>query len=441
MVNPKACIVALSFLAAILAVAPAVQAADQAYSLSPKVKDTYSAITAQPAVKKGLDFIKADHNGTVAEQKQINSIPSPPFKEQKRAADYLKRLSASGLTNVAMDKEGNVCGTMQGTGKRPKLLVAAHMDTVFPEGTNLALTEKNGVLHAPGIADNARGLASLLGVVRAFRIAGIKPVGDIMFCGNVGEEGLGDLRGVKALFRDNKDIDGFIAIDGTEAEGIVYLATGSHRYEVTYKGPGGHSFQRFGLPSAIHAMGRAIARIADLETPKKPKTTFTVGTVKGGTSVNSIAAEASMLMDMRSDSETELLAFEAKFLDIVKKAAAEENTRWGSDKITVDIKLVGNRPAGTQPSDAVIVQTSWAATNAVGLSPKLKGASSTDTNQPLSLGIPAVTLASGGTEQGNHSVSESWDPANAWLGPQRIFLAIIGLAGMDGVSAPLLPKR
>jgi acetylornithine deacetylase/succinyl-diaminopimelate desuccinylase-like protein len=262
-----------------------------------------------------------------------------------------------------------------------------------------------------------------------------------MFCGNVGEEGLGDLRGVKALFRDNKDIDGFIAIDGTDAEGVVYLATGSHRYEVTYKGPGGHSFQRFGLPSAIHAMGRAIAKIADLQTPKKPKTTFTVGTVKGGTSVNAIAADAVMLMDMRSDSEAELLAFEAKFLDIVKKAAVEENARWGSDKITVDIKLVGNRPAGTQPSDAVIVQASWAATNAVGLSPKLKGASSTDTNQPLSLGIPAVTLASGGTEQGNHSVSESWDPANAWLGPQRIFLAIIGLAGMEGVSVPLLPRR
>jgi len=188
-------------------------------------------------------------------------------------------------------------------------------------------------------------------------------------------------------------------------------------------------------------MGRAIAKIADLQTPKKPKTTFTVGTVKGGTSVNAIAGDSTMLMDMRSDSEAELLVLEAKFLDIVNKAAAEENARWGSDKIKVDIKLVGNRPAGSQPPDAVIVQAAWASTQAVGISPKLKDASSTDTNLPLSLGIPAVTLASGGRENGNHSLNESYDPKDAYLGPQRIFLAIIGLAGMDGIIAPLLPKK
>jgi acetylornithine deacetylase/succinyl-diaminopimelate desuccinylase-like protein len=319
--------------------------------------------------------------------------------------------------------------------------VAAHLDTVFPEGTDVKVREKDDKLYAPGIADDSRGLAALLGIVRAFNASGVKTKGDIVFCGNVGEEGLGDLRGVKALFRDHKDIDGFISIDGVESDGITYLATGSHRYDVTYKGPGGHSFSAFGLPSAIHALGRAIAKISDLETSMDPKTTFTVGVVKGGTSVNSIAAEGSMLMDMRSDSTKELLAVEAKFLDIVQKAAAEENARWGSDKIKVEIKLVGDRPAGTQPNDAMIVQAAWASTEMIGQKPILRGASSTDSNLPISLGIPALTLGGGGKDFGNHSPNEWFDPTDAYLGPQRVFLTILGLVGVDGVTESLLPKK
>jgi acetylornithine deacetylase/succinyl-diaminopimelate desuccinylase-like protein len=180
-----------------------------------------------------------------------------------------------------MDTEGNVCGLLPGTGKGPKLLLTAHLDTVFPEGTDTTVREKDGKLYGPGISDDARGLASVLGVARAFKASGLKTVGDVMVCGNVGEEGLGNLRGVKALFRNHKDIDGFISVDGADVSAITYLATGSHRYEITYKGPGGHSFSAFGTPSAIHALGRAIARIADLKVPKEPKTTFTVGTVAG----------------------------------------------------------------------------------------------------------------------------------------------------------------
>ena len=241
------------------------------YAVSPAVAELYSRLTALPAVQKGLDFIKADHADTVAEQKQICEIPAPPFKEQVRAADFQKRLAALGLKDVQMDKEGNVFGLRPGAGNGPKLLVAAHLDTVFAAGTDVKVKEKDGKLYAPGIADDARGLAALLGVIRAFNATGIKTVGDIIFCGNVGEEGLGDLRGVKALFRDNKDIDGFISIDGADLNRITYLATGSHRYEVTFSGPGGHSFSAFGRPSAIHAMGRAIAQIADLTTPAEPQ--------------------------------------------------------------------------------------------------------------------------------------------------------------------------
>jgi len=415
--------------------------AETSYVLSPRVKEAYNLLSTNPAVRKGLDFIKADHEKTLAEQKQICTIPAPPFQEQTRAGDYRKRLAPLGLRGIRMDTEGNVFGLLPGTGKGPRLLVAAHLDTVFDKGIDTSVKEKDGKLYAPGISDNSRGLAALLSILRAFQASRVKTIGDILFCGNVGEEGLGDLRGVKALFREHKDIDGFISLDSAGAENIIFLGTGSHRYEITYKGPGGHSFSAFGLPSATHALGRAIARIADLKTPQDPKTTFTVGTVRGGTSVNSIAAEASLQMDMRSNSEKELLELEAKFMDIVKGAAAEENVRWGSDKMTVQIKLVGDRPAGYQPPDAVLVQAAWASTEAVGQKPKLGEPGSTDSNLPISMGIPAITVGGGGKDGGTHSPGEWFDPTDAYLGPQRIFLTIIGLVGLEGVSTPLLPRR
>jgi len=404
--------------------------------------DTYDRIMSQPSIKMALEFIKTDHENTITEQKQISTIPAPSFKEQKRGEDYLKRLVSVGVNDVRMDSEGNVCGLLPGSSKGPTLLFAAHLDTVFPEGTDTTVREKNGRLYGPGIGDDARGLALILSVARAFKVSGIKTIGAVMVCGNVGEEGIGDLRGVKALFRDHQNIDGFISIDTPDdVSGITYLATGSHRYEITYKGPGGHSFEAFGLPNATHALGRAIAHIADMQVPKQPKTTYAVGIVKGGTSVNSIAAEASMLVDMRSDSETELLALEKQFLDIVRNAAAEENNRWGSNKMTVGIKLIGNRPAGSQPADAIIVQTAWASALAIGVKPALTGAKSTDSNLPINLGIPAVTLGGGGKDGENHSPGEWYDPTDAYLGAQRVFLSIVGLVGMEGVSEPLLPRR
>jgi acetylornithine deacetylase/succinyl-diaminopimelate desuccinylase-like protein len=411
------------------------------YEVSPTISNVYSRLDSSPVVKKAVDFIQSDDVNTIADQKQICEIPAPPFKEQVRAADYQKRLAALGLRDVQMDKEGNVFGLRPGAGKGPKLLVCAHLDTVFAEGTDVKVKERDGKLYAPGIADDSRGLAALLSIIRAFNASGIKTVGDIVFCGNVGEEGLGDLRGVKALFRDHRDIDGFITIDGTGADKITYLATGSHRYLITYKGEGGHSFRAFGRPSAIHALGRSIAQIADLKTPREPKTTFTVGVIRGGTSVNSIAAEASMEFDMRSDNERELLELEAKFLEIVKKAAADENARWGSDKITTQIKMVGDRPAGVQPPDSIIVQAAWAATQIIGQKPKLGEASSTDSNLPISLGIPSLVLGGGGKDDYNHAPGEWFDPTNAYQGPQRIFLTILGLVGVDGVSEPLLSLR
>jgi acetylornithine deacetylase/succinyl-diaminopimelate desuccinylase-like protein len=401
------------------------------------------AILANPKIVKTLDDIKADDERTFAEQKRITEIPAPPFKEKIRAEFYQKRMQELGFKDASIDAEGNVIALRKGSGGgRPKLVVSAHLDTVFPEGTDVTVKEKDGAIVAPGIGDDSRGLAAMLSLIKVMNENQIATVGDIMFVGTVGEEELGNLRGVKALFRDHTDIDGFISIDGLGITRVVNQATGSHRYEFTFKGPGGHSFQEFGLPSAIHAMGRAIAKIGELQPPSDPKTTFTVGTVTGGTSVNAIAAEARMAVDMRSNSTDELLKLEARLLDLVKEAVADENARWKSDKVTVEAKLIGDRPAGIVAMDSPIVQATQRTVAAVtrGPLPTFAG-SSTDSNMAMSLGIPAVTIGGGG-EGGNwHSRNEWYKPVNAWYGPQNALLTVLILTGLDGVTKPALVER
>ena len=413
----------------------------EGYKVSEAVQKVYGQLSTDAAVKAGIEFLAADHTDTIAEQIAINQVEAPPFQESERAGFYMAKLQESGLSDVRQDAEGNVYGVFRGNGNGPRLFVSAHLDTVFAAGTDVMVKEKDGKLFAPGIADNARGLAAILSVIRALRRSGVQTVGDIVFGGNVGEEGLGDLRGIKAFFRDNTDIDGYITVDGVKEQIITYLATGSRRYEITYRGPGGHSWNAFGLPSAIHALGRAIAKIGDVQTPSQPKTTFTVGTITGGTSVNSIAADASMLLDLRSASEAELKKLETEVLALLQVAADEENARWGSNAIRVEIKLVGDRPAGQQSPDLPIVQAAWAASEAVVVPPEFGPASSTDANLPMSLGIPAIRLCGGGAEGNNHSLDEWYDPANAYRGPQKIFLTLLGLVGVAGVSQPLLEKR
>ena len=415
----------------------------QAASAGSAVEAASEAILANAKVIKALEDIKADDEAAFAEQKRITEIPAPPYKENRRAEYLLGRFVELGFKEAAIDAEGNVIALRKGSGGgRPKLVVSAHLDTVFPEGTDVTVTEKDGVILAPGIGDDSRGLAALLSLIKSLNVNGIATVGDLMLVGTVGEEELGNLRGVKALFRDHTDIDGFISIDGLGVARVVNQATGSHRYEMIFKGPGGHSFQEFGLPSAIHAMGRAIARISDLQTPSDPKTTFTVGTVSGGTSVNAIAAEAKMTVDMRSNSTEELLKLEARLLDLVKQAVVEENARWKSDKLSVEIKLIGDRPAGIVALDAPIVQATQRAVAAIARGPRVTFAgSSTDSNLAMSLGIPAVTIGGGG-EGGNwHSRNEWYKPVEAYLGPQSALLTILVLTGLDGATRPALAVR
>ena len=413
----------------------------EGYKVSAAVQQVYSKLATDAMVQTGIDFLAADHQQTIEDQIAINQVAAPPFKETERAHYYMDKLRGLGLDDVQQDAEGNVFGVFRGSGAGPRLFVSAHLDTVFAAGTDVTVKEKDSKLYAPGIADNARGLAAILSVIRGLKKSGVKTVGDIVFGGNVGEEGLGDLRGIKAFFRENADIDGYIAVDGVKEQIITYLATGSRRYEITYRGPGGHSWNAFGLPSAIHALGRAIAKIGDIQTSSQPKTTFTVGTISGGTSVNSIAADASMLLDLRSASEAELKKLETQVMDLLQIAVEEENARWGSTAISVEIKLVGDRPAGQQSPDLPIVQAAWAASAAVNVPPEFGPASSTDANLPMSLGIPAIRLCGGGAEGNNHSLDEWYDPANGYRGPQKIFMTLLGLVGVAGLSEPLLPKR
>ena len=410
---------------------------------SPAIDAALQAILANPKVVKTLDDIKADDARTLEEQKRITEIPAPPYKEKVRAEYFLKRMQELGFKDAVIDTEGNVIALRKGTGGgRPKLVVSAHLDTVFPESTDVTVKEKDGAILAPGIGDDSRGLAALLSLIKTMNENSIATIGDLVVVGTVGEEELGNLRGVKALFRDHADIDGFISIDGLGITRVVNQATGSHRYEMIFRGPGGHSFQEFGLPSAIHAMGRAVAKISELQTPSDPKTTFTVGTVSGGTSVNAIAGEAKMAVDMRSNSTDELLKLEARLLDLVRQAVVEENARWNTDKMTVEITLIGDRPAGTVSMDSPIVQAAQRTVAAIGRGLRVTFAgSSTDSNIAMSLGIPAVTIGGGG-EGGNwHSRNEWYKPVDAWMGPQSALLTVLMLSGLDGVTKPQLAVR
>jgi tripeptide aminopeptidase len=406
--------------------------------ISTELVTVFDKILETSPVKEALQFLEVDNDNTVAEQIHFTAIPAPTFEEEVRGEFFQKRFKELGLKDVSTDRHGNVFGYRPGQGGGPKLVVSAHLDTVFPAGTDVVAKVIDGKIYAPGIADDGRGLASLLTLIRAFNQVGLETVGDIVFVATVGEEGLGDLRGVKGLFADHKDIDGFISIEPGTPNEVTYLATGSRRYRITYSGPGGHSFGDFGIPSAIHALGRAIAKIAELKVSDNPKTTFNVGTIEGGTSVNTIAAKATMVLDMRSTSQEELSKLEQQVITILHQAAEEENQRWGKESIKVDLELVGDRPAGSQSEDSAIVQTALAAATILGFEPKLNNPSSTDSNVPIGLGIPAVTLGGGGDYGGCHTLQEYFNPTDAHFGVQKILLTILGLVGLKDVTEPQL---
>lgn len=416
-----------SFLAASAAIgligwAPAPDAADQ----------TVQKIVASPAFKTAVATLEREHDRTVADIITLTEIPAPPFKEAAKGKAFMAMLKAEGLSDVEMDAEGNVMGLRRGTGPPggPVVVLAAHQDTVFPEGTEVKVRREGTKLSAPGVGDDSRSLAVLLAYIRALDAARIATKTDILFVGDVGEEGPGDLRGMRFLFGKGQykaRIKAFFSMDGLNAGSITYGAVGSHRYRVAFHGPGGHSYGAFGIVNPMAAMGRAVDQLYEVKVPTRPKTTYSASVVSGGVSVNSIPADVTLEVDMRSESKDELAKLDARFQDILKAAADHENaqrdTHFG--KITVTPKLIGERPTGSTNPDAPIVRTAAAAARAMGYTPEL-GASSTDSNIPISLGIPAVTIGSGGTGGRAHALDEWIDVAR----PESVRGMSVGLAAL-----------
>ena len=402
-------------------------------------------IVSSAPFRNAKTFLEADHERFVKELIALTEIPAPPFKEQKRAAAYLEMLRAAKLTDVETDAEGNVMGVRKGTGSAPMLAVLAHLDTVFPEGTDVTVKRNGTRVLAPGAGDDTGALALMLSVIRAMDAVKLRTQSDILFVGNVGEEGEGDLRGAKYLLQKGKykdRIKNFISIDGGTQDGIVTGGLGSHRYRVTFSGPGGHSYGAFGLVNPAFALGNAMTKFSKLQVPSSPRTTFNVGVLGGGTSVNSIPTAMYMLVDMRSESPDELKKVDEAFQRIVREAVDEENRARSTaqGKIVADVKLIGDRPSGATPSSAYLVQAAAAVSRAFGFTPAFE-IGSTDANVPISMGIPAITIGRGAGGR-SHALDEWIDVTeekNVQAGQIVLATILAAASGGDvGVSPGLI---
>ncbi|MGE0885175.1 MAG: M20/M25/M40 family metallo-hydrolase [Blastocatellales bacterium] len=385
-------------------------------------------------VGKAFQFIDSSAVRFTAEHVRICEIPAPPFKEQERGRYFAARFNELGLSDVHTDSEGNVIGFYRGERDQPLVVLSAHLDTVFPEETDVTVRRVGSRLCAPGIADNCAGLAALIGLIQTLNASEIKLRGTIAFVATVGEEGEGDLRGVRHLFAEGKlagKVSSFVSFDGPGVDFITHQALGSRRYRITLEGPGGHSWGDFGVVNPVHALGRAVARLADYQAPAEPRTTYNIGRLEGGESVNVIPQTASMDVDLRSASESELSRLEEFLLAAFNRAVIDENVmRTASGKkLKAEVQLIGNRPSGETSRDSLLVRRAIEASRSLGINPYLNRAS-TDSNIPISLGIPAITIGVGGMSNDSHRLSEWYDPLGRELGYKRALLLALGMTGV-----------
>lgn len=424
---------------ALALLALATLAAPMAAQASGEYEDAVRRLMGHPAVQAAMGHIEETDDQTMADLRELTQIPAPPFMEEARGRAFLAKLQEIGVDSAWVDEVGNVIGLRRGTGDGDVLALAGHLDTVFPPETDVSIRESGDTLFAPGIADDTRGLATILAVLRAMNEANVRTEGDILFIGNVGEEGLGDLRGMKHLFREGgPQIDYFISVDGTGAEGITHMGLGSHRYRVTFLGPGGHSWGAFGLANPAHAMGRAIRYFqdgADAYVRQAPfRTSYNVGRLGGGTSVNSVPFESWMEIDMRSEGVETLESVDAILQGAIQRALAEENAlRTRGEPLTVDVDMIGDRPSGEVAEDHPFVQQAAAVTRALGMEPTFRR-SSTDSNIPISMGIPAITIGGGGQGFGAHSLDEWFRNVDGPTGVQRTLLIVLSQVGVTQTS-------
>lgn len=392
---------------------------------------------ADPRFQAARADLQRGYDRFIDELITLTEIPAPPFKEERRAAAYMAMMRENGIPDAHLDDIGNVCGVLHGTGNAGHVVVCAHMDTVFPQGTDVAVRREGTRLHAPGIGDNTRGLATNLALLRALRAAGIRPEKNILFVGSIGEEGKGDLRGVRHLleagpYRDH--VEAFIGIDGPETARIVTRAVGSRRYRVTFRGPGGHSFGAFGIVNPGYAMAAVLTGLSRLHLPTDPKTTATPARVGGGTAINAIPDQIWFELDLRSTAPEELTRIDNEFRALVDQAVTAENKRadTANGMIQAELTKIGDRPAGATDPDADIIAQSLAAIRSFDFEPRL-AASSTDANFPISLGIPAVCIGTGSDiNSGAHTPGENIDvEKSSMMRSQSALLAtLLAVAGI-----------
>jgi len=391
------------------------------------------------AVHAAFDWFRTHDRELADLQLELSRIPAPPFHEAKRSHWLREQFLRAGLEQVRIDEIGNVLGVRPGSDAAARFIaLSAHIDTVFPAGTSLAGVRRgdDDKLYGPGISDNAAGVIALLAMAHAMHAADVRLAVPVLFIGNVGEEGEGDLRGMRHIFSDaalRDSIAALIVVDGAGADTIVTQALGSRRFEVTVRGPGGHSWSDFGAPNPIAVLARAIDAFSATPVPQTPKTTFNVGVISGGTSVNSIPESATMRVDIRSSSMDEIERLEQALRQSLAAAAQQANAgrsgssgRSGADAITVEIKQIGSRPAAELPDSSRLLQTLRAVDAHLGNQSHVHRAS-TDANVPISLGRDALAIGAGGAGSGAHTVHEWYDARGRALGLKRILLTLVAL--------------
>lgn len=396
-----------------------------------------NSIADQPQVRSALDWLEKNLDWVTDQQVCLTEIPAPSFQEAERAEAVKALLIAQGLA-VHTDKMGNVIGELHGVRDMEVVLLAAHLDTVFPAGTDVKVKREPGRLIAPGISDNGSGLAGMLAVARAIHESKIKPGRTILFAANVGEEGEGNLRGMRALIDAYRSkICAVIVLDGSGIDHVTTKALASRRLEVVITGPGGHSWSDFGMPNPINALVRGSVRFINTKVPASPRTTFNLGQVEGGTSVNSIPYQAILKVDLRSENEDEIARLEAAFRECVAAGVKDEmdNSRDRSrGKLEWKVNLIGSRPAGELGQDSALLAALRSADDSVGNKSRLER-SSTDANIPLSMGIDAISIGAGGNGGGAHSLQEWYEPAGREIGLKRVLLTLLGVSGLARESS------
>ncbi|MFQ5704227.1 MAG: M20/M25/M40 family metallo-hydrolase [Gemmatimonadales bacterium] len=400
----------------------------------PKYQAEIGRLVERPQLRQAFQIIEQLEPRTQKDLVTLTEIASPPFMETNRARKYAEMLREAGADTVYIDEVGNVIARRKGTGNGRTVVLEGHLDTVFPEGTDVTVKQRGDTLFAPGVGDDTRGLMVVLTVLRALSEAHVRTQADILFIGTVGEEGLGDLRGVKHIFRQGgPHVDSWIAVDGGDIGRIVNGGLGSHRYRVTFKGPGGHSWGAFGLGNPAHAMSRAVRIFDDaarVYVAHGPKSSYNVGRIGGGTSVNSIPFSAWMEVDMRSESPQRLLGIDSIFHSAMMQGLREQNElRLHGDALSVTLDMIGDRPSGNGDDNSPLASRAYASAKHFGAEPSF-AISSTNSNIPIAIGVPAVTIGRGGVGGGGHSLREWWLNRNGHIAIQNALAILVAEAGV-----------